>query len=133
MGSQYVQKGIDLKDRFHYDPAKNVFHVNLDGLEVKSADDLKRIEFLVAETLSPLNKRVSTIVNYDNFEIDSSLIKPYTEMVNRLMEHFYLDVTRYTSCNELRKQLGLALEEENVTPNIFKTSAEAEVALKALK
>lgn len=53
-------------------------------------------------------------------------------MVNRLMEHFYKDVTRYTTSQSLHDQLENALKKANVVPNIFDSSDEAEKVLRSL-
>ena len=123
---------IPLEKRFTYDEKSNRFYVNFHNLRINENDEIHKIEFLVAEKLSHLEKRVSAIVNYEKFTISENLLEPYSRMVNRLMEHFYSGVTRYTSSEDLKEDLEKGFKGENITPNIFGTSIEAENALKGI-
>ncbi|TWI75544.1 propionate CoA-transferase [Desulfobotulus alkaliphilus] len=118
-----------LEKRFSYDPEKNRFYVNFENYSIDSERDIHRIEFLVAEQLSHLDKRVDAIVNYENFNIKQDLMQNYTNMVNRLMEHFYAGVTRYTTSASLREELGKSLQQQQVKPNFYSSNEDAERAL----
>lgn len=126
------EKNPPLDKRFIYDSEHNRFYVNFQNLRIDTINDVFRIEYLVAAKLSHLNKRVSAIVNYENFDIDEELLIPYSRMVNRLMEHFYSGVTRYTSSDHLKEDLEKGFKGENIAPNIFGSSNEAENALEDL-
>ena len=78
---------------------------------------------------TPLGKRVSTIVNYDNFTIGPDLIEPWTEMVERVVRLYYNSVTRYTTSAFLRMKLGDALKGRDVAPHIYESAEEARAAL----
>ncbi|MDY0163474.1 hypothetical protein [Desulfobotulus sp.] len=120
-----------LEQRFHYDPDKNRFYVNFENYSVQTLREIQRIEFLVAEHLSHLGKRVDAIINYENFNIKQELMNDYANMVNRLMEHFYAGVTRYTTSRSLRDDLGKSLQQQRVKPNFYSSNEDAERALKA--
>lgn len=131
-----TNKGADssltLEQRFKYEPEKNLFYVNFKDFTVNSKSDVGKIEFMVASELSGVGKKVHALVNYENFYINSEIVEDYTCMVNRLMEHFYQDVTRYTTSQSIHSQLESALKKANVVPNIFDSSEEAEKVLRTL-
>lgn len=131
-GHPVAASGMKFEERFRYDPEKNLFYVNFKDLTVNSRSDVGRIEFMVASELSGVGKKVHALVNYENFYINSDIVEDYTSMVNRLMEHFYQDVTRYTTSQSLHTQLESALKKANVIPNIFDSSEEAEKVLRLL-
>jgi hypothetical protein len=126
------ESDIKFEERFRYEPEKNLFYVNFKDFTVNSKNDVSRIEFMVASELSGVGKKVHALVNYENFYINSDIVEDYTSMINRLMEHFYQDVTRYTTSQSLHSQLENALKKANVVPNIFDSSEEAEKVLRLL-
>lgn len=120
---------ISLKDRLSYDPEKNLFFVNFEQYAVKTPEDVQEIEDAVSGMLAPLDKKVYTIVNYDNFTISPEMVDAYTQMVKRLVYRYYTDVTRYTTSAFLRMKLGDALSKRAVSPHIYESREEAETAL----
>jgi propionate CoA-transferase len=128
-----LPKSLPLEQRFSYDEKLNRFYVNFQNLTIDNINDIFRIEYLVAQHLSELGKKVSAIVNYENFYLEEELLIPYSRMVNRLMEHFYEGVTRYTSSEGLREDLEKGFKGANIAPNIFGTINEAETALQSLQ
>ncbi|WP_027358470.1 CBS domain-containing protein [Desulforegula conservatrix] len=127
-----ADSSLTLEQRFKYEPEKNLFYVNFKDFTVNSKSDVGKIEFMVASELSGVGKKVHALVNYENFYINSEIVEDYTCMVNRLMEHFYQDVTRYTTSQSIHSQLESALKKANVVPNIFDSSEEAEKVLRTL-
>lgn len=118
-----------LKNRFSYDPGKNLFFVDFAGYAIKTKSQIREVEARVKEMLEPLGKKVKTIVNYDDFFIDPDLIDEYTEMVKNLVERYYSGVTRYTTSVFVRTMLGDALEKRKVSPRIYENSEQAGKAL----
>jgi len=121
---------LTLDERLSYDPKENLFFVNFEGYSVNSWDDIADIQSHVERILAPLDKKVYTIVNYDNFSISADLLEAYSEMVKGLVERFYTGVTRYTTSAFLRMKIGDALNRRNVAPHIYESRAEARRALK---
>src|SRR5215212_2912965 len=72
---------VPLEQRFVYDSQQNVLFVNLSHFTVKTLEDVEQIRTTVAQRLSPLDKKVYAIVNYDGFRIDPDLIDPYFDRV----------------------------------------------------
>ncbi len=120
---------LSIDKRLSYDRQRNLFFVNFEGYAIKSRADIRQAEEKVREILEPLGHKVYTVVNYDNFHIDSDLIPEYTQMIKRLSDDLYSGVTRYTTSTFLRAKLGDALLRFNITPHIYKTADEALEAL----
>jgi propionate CoA-transferase len=118
-----------LDERLSYDPAKNLFFLNFEGLAVRSREDIERIRATVSGQLEPLGKRVFAIVNYDNFSITPELLQEYMDMVRDVVQRYYAGVTRYTTSAFLRARLGDALREHDLTPHLYETAAEAAARL----
>ena len=118
-----------LDERLSYDPAKNLFFLNFEGLAVRSREDIERIRAAVAGKVEPLGKKVFAIVNYDNFSITPELLQSYMDMVSDVVQRYYVGVTRYTTSAFLRARLGDALREHDLTPHLYETAAEAAARL----
>jgi propionate CoA-transferase len=121
---------LTLEERLIYDPSENLFFVNFEGHSIKTRQDIQDAKEAVEKILSPLGKKVYTIVNYDNFTILPDLVDEYTEMVKYLVNKYYSGVTRYTTSTFLRMKLGDALQKRGVKPHIYESSEEAHKALK---
>jgi propionate CoA-transferase len=120
---------IPLHDRLIYNPKENIFFVNFEGYTVRSRETIQQVEQSVANILTPLNRKVYTIVNYDNFDIRSDLVDDYSAMVSRLVNRFYSKVTRYTTSAFLRMKIGGALANRGVAPHIYESQQEARAVL----
>lgn len=123
---------LKLEDRLTFDAQENIFFVNFEGYAVKLRQEITDIQKAVEKVLKPLDQKVHTIVNYDNFTILPELVDEYTEMVKYLMDNYYSGVTRYTTSAFLRMKLGDALKKRSVAPHIYESSEEASQALKEL-
>jgi propionate CoA-transferase len=117
---------IPLDRRFIYDPQQNLFFINFEGLVVKTAADIDAIRDIVATRLTPVDRKVYVIVNYDNFTILPDLVDAYSDMVKGLVDRFYSGVTRYTTSGFLRVKLGDALQKRHVAPHIYESAEEAQ-------
>jgi propionate CoA-transferase len=121
---------VTLEERLTFDPKENLFFVNFEGYSIKTSPDVHNVKAAVERIVSPLGKKVFTIVNYDNFTILPEVVDEYTDMVKYLVDHYYSGVTRYTTSTFLRMKLGDALKRRDVAPHIFESSDEARQALK---
>jgi len=120
---------IPLSQRLTYDAEKNLFFLNFEGLDIRSKDDIARVEQAVDECLKQVGHRVFAVVNYDRFAILPELVDDYIAMVKGVVERHYHDVTRYTSNTFLRVKLGEALEKRKVAAHLYETAGEAEACL----
>jgi propionate CoA-transferase len=114
-----------MAERLTYDAGQNLFFLDFSGLDVRSADDIGRIETAVESALAPIGHKVNAIVNYDRFSILPELIDDYIAMVKGVVDRHYHDVTRYTSSTFLRMKLGEALEKRQIAARISATAEEA--------
>jgi propionate CoA-transferase len=121
---------LTLKERLTYDPKENLFFVNFEGYAIKTSQDVHNVKEAVERIVSPIGKRVYTIVNYDNFSILPDIVDEYTGMVKYLVDQYYSGVTRYTTSTFLRMKLGGALQKRDVAPHIYESSEEARQALR---
>jgi propionate CoA-transferase len=120
---------LTLDERLTYDPQENLFFVNFEGFAVNTSQKVQDIKDAVEKILAPLDKKVYTIVNYDNFTILPDIVDEYTDMVKYLVNTYYSGVTRYTTSTFLRMKLGDALKKRDVAPHIYESSAEAKERL----
>ena len=129
MGLRDLMAARPLDQRLSYDPVKNRFFLNFEGLAIRSHDDIERIRAAVRNQVEPLGKKVFAIVNYDNFSITPELMQEYMDMVSDVVRLYYLGVTRYTTNTFLRAQLGDALRQRDLAPQLYETAAEAAARL----
>ena len=120
---------LSLEERLTYDAKENLFFVNFEGYAVKTLQQVEDIKNAVEKIVAPLNQKVYTIVNYDNFTILPDIVDEYTDMVKHLVENYYSGVTRYTTSTFLRMKLGDALKKRKVAPHIYESGEEARKAL----
>jgi propionate CoA-transferase len=130
MGLSEDLLALTLEERLIYDPLENLFFVNFEGHSIKTRQDIHDVKQAVKKILAPLERKVYTIVNYDNFTILPDLVDEYTEMVKYVVNKYYTGVTRYTTSTFLRMKLGDALQKRGVKPHIYESSEEAKRALK---
>ena len=132
MGLRDNMLSLPLEQRFSYDAEQNVFFINFERLAVRAAEDIERIRLAIESRLAPLKKKVFGIVNYENFTIAPELTDAFGDMVQRLVDHFYYGVTRYTTSSFLRLKLGEALQRRHVAPHIYESAEEARAHLREL-
>jgi propionate CoA-transferase len=116
---------LPLPQRLRYDAGRNIFFINFEGLEVRTAAEIDEIHISVAQHLAPLQRKVPAIVNYDNFSIAPELMDDYIAMVRDLTERFYSRVTRYTTSTFMRSYFGRALRAQDAEPALYATPEEA--------
>jgi propionate CoA-transferase len=120
---------VPMEKRFSYQPESNLLFLNFEGLAVHDRRVIEEIRGNVARVCGALDRRVHTIVNYDNFSIAPELVDEYWAMVRDVVERYYERVTRYTTSAFLRLKLGDALKQRNQAPHIFESRDEARAAL----
>ena len=117
--------GLGLAQRVTYDVQRNILFLNLEGMHVKTRDDVDRVRRVVEEKVHEIGRKVALVVNYDNFLIDATVADTYAAMVRYMETHYYSTASRYTTSAFLRLKLGEALSRRRVAAHIFETSAEA--------
>ena len=130
MGLREQIVAAPLSRRLTYDPETNQFFVNFEALSINDRQDIANIKTAIEKILKPLDRKVYTIVNYDNFYIRPDLEDEYIGLIKYLMEVYYERATRYTTSAFLRMKLGDALKSKQVSPQMYGTCEEAQKALK---
>lgn len=130
MGLRREMLNVPIENRITYDEEQNTFFANFEYLTIRKPEDISAIETYAHKILEPLNKRVKTIINYDNFDILPELIDEYMDMVKQLGDRYYDSVTRYTTSTFMRMKLGDSLKERGMPPHIYDCMVKAGAALK---
>jgi len=115
---------IPMEDRFKYQAEDNIFFINLENYYMKTSDEIQEMKQLVGSILEPLDRKVHTVANYDNFNVSPHLVDEYVEMV-KYAAQYYENVTRYTTSTFLRMKLGDELQKRGVAPHIYESKEEA--------
>ena len=118
--------GIGLAERVSYDAERNTLFLNLEGMHVRTRDDVDRVRRAVEERCQAIGKKVALVVNYDDFLIDAAVADTYAAMVRYMETHYYTTASRYTTSAFLRMKLGEALARRRVAAHIFETKDEAQ-------
>jgi len=121
---------LPMDRRFNYDANQNILFLNFEGLNIRSKEQVEQIRTLVEKSVAGLQKRVYTIVNYDNFQIEPEILDEYMDMVRDVVTNFYSGVTRYTTSTFMRARLGDALEKRTLAAHIYESANEALAELK---
>ncbi|HRE18363.1 MAG TPA: acyl CoA:acetate/3-ketoacid CoA transferase [Rhodocyclaceae bacterium] len=121
---------LPMDRRFNYDAAQNILFLNFEGLNIRTKAQIEQIRVLVEKSVAGLNKRVYTIVNYDNFQIEPEVLDEYMDMVRDVVTRLYSGVTRYTTSTFMRARLGDALEKRTLAAHIYESANEALAELK---
>jgi propionate CoA-transferase len=117
--------GLGMSQRLSYDPERNMLFLNMEGLHVKTRDDVDRVRRVIEERAQEIGKKFALVVNYDGFMIDASVSDTYAAMVRYMEMHYYTTAVRYTTSAFMRMKLGEALGRRRVSAHIFETSEEA--------
>ena len=119
MGLRERLLDIRIEERLSYDEASNTVYMNYAGMRIRSAEQIREIVAAVDRLLSPLGRRVYSVVNYEHFHCDDECFADYVDAVKYVEERYYLGVKRYTSGAFLRHQLGSELAKRQVTAEVL--------------
>jgi propionate CoA-transferase len=127
MGLQEILLGMTFSDRLSYDPERNIFFANLEGLHIRTLEDVDMIRREYESRLRAIGQKVNLVANYDSFELDQSVSENYFSMISYLEQRYYATASRYTTSAFMRLKLGDALTERALSPHVFETLDEAHV------
>jgi propionate CoA-transferase len=108
---------LRMQDRLDYDAESNTVFMDYSGMHVRSPSDVRDIVNAVDALLSPLGRRVHSIVNYDRFHLDESAVHAYAEAVRFVEETYYVPggVTRHSTNAFIRLKLGRELSKRRLS------------------
>jgi propionate CoA-transferase len=129
MGLDDTLLSLRLEDRISYDAARNQLFLNLEGLTLRTRDDVDRWRRVLDERLGAIGRKVLAVVNYDGFVVDPAVADTYAALVRYIDTHYYAAVSRYTTSAFMRAKLGESLARRSVAPHIFESADEAHAYL----
>ena len=129
MGLKDSLLAIALPERISWQPDRNRLFLNFQGLRLLTPKDAQDVQEAVERQCQAIGHRVDVVVNYDGFEILEPAMEAYARVVEHMVEHYYGQVTRYSTSAFLRDKLGAAIRERGLAPHIYETRAEAEAAI----
>jgi propionate CoA-transferase len=100
---------LGLPQRISYDAERNILFLNFEGLHVRSSEDVRAIESIVARRCIEIGRAVAVAVNYDAFRVDDHVAVEYGEMVRHVAQTYYKRFTRYTAAAFMRVKLRRTL------------------------
>jgi propionate CoA-transferase len=118
---------VPLEARFAYDTQRNLFFLNLEGVSVRTLDELQGSAAVIERRLAEVGRSVNLVVNYDNFMLSAELSDAFASAV-RGLSRYYESVTRYSTSAFLRLKLADQLADRGLAPHLYETRAEAIVA-----
>ena len=128
MGLERVLAGLSIAERITYDQSRNILFLNYEGLHLKTLEDIEQVRAEIESRCRSIGKRVTTIANYEGFELDQSVSDAYFTLVAYIQSRYYKSVSRYTTNAFMRLKLSDALAQRELGP-VFETGAEAHRAV----
>ena len=125
MGLEQTLLGLTIADRISYDAERNILFSNLEGMHIRTIEDVELIRREFEAKCKGIGRKVKLIANYDAFELDPAVSDAYFSMISYLQQRYYETASRYTTSAFLRLKIGGALAERDLGPNVFETMAEA--------
>ncbi len=106
MGLKDELLAIPLESRFAFDPERNMFFLNMEGMSLVTSEDVEAIRAEVARRLAAIGRKVHMIVNHDYFYVAPPVADDYNTAVHWLSDRYYASATRYTTSSFDRLQRG---------------------------
>lgn len=120
---------LGMTQRIHFDTDREILFINLAKMTIRTPADMEEVKVHVERVLTPLQRKVDVVVNYDQTQIDEHLTHAWSDMVDDLEARLYKRVTRYSTSAFLRRKLGQTLERRRRV-TIFDSERAAEAALR---
>ena len=120
--------GLSIAERITYDQSRNILFLNYEGLHLQTLDDIEQVRVEIESRCKSIGKRVTTIANYEGFELDQSISDAYFTMVAYIQNRYYKSVSRYTTNPFMRLKLSDALAQRELGA-VLGSGAEAHEAV----
>ncbi|ADG79591.1 Coenzyme A transferase OS=Tsukamurella paurometabola (strain ATCC 8368 / DSM / CCUG 35730 /CIP 100753 / JCM 10117 / KCTC 9821 / NBRC 16120 / NCIMB 702349/ NCTC 13040) OX=521096 GN=Tpau_2996 PE=4 SV=1 [Tsukamurella paurometabola] len=115
---------VPLEARFSYDEKRNIFFLNLEGIAVRTEEDIQGAFVEIDQRLAAIGRQVNMVVNYDNFSLPPELADSFAACV-RTTNRYCETVTRYTTSAFLRLKLADHLADRGLAPHLYESRGEA--------
>jgi len=120
---------LNIEDRIRLDADGNSLFLDFSGMRVRSTRDIDEIINAVDATLKPHGRRVTAIVNYDSFSVDTDVADQYMDAVQYVEKTYYDKVSRYTTSGFMRLKLAHELGKRDVTTSVVESHSDAKTEL----
>jgi propionate CoA-transferase len=131
MNLERLLVGLSYAERVSYDQERNILFLNYEGLQLKTLDDIELVRSELETRCRAIGRRVSTIANYDGFELDPAIADAYFTMLTYMQNRYYKSVSRYTTSAFMRIKLLDALAKRDLAPHVFESREKAHELLES--
>jgi propionate CoA-transferase len=121
--------GLSVAERISYDQGRNILFLNYEGLHLRTLEDIELVRSELETRCRAIGRRVSTVANYDGFELDPAITDAYFTMLTYMQNRYYKSVSRYTTSAFMRLKLLNALAERDLAPHVFESRDEAQAMI----
>ena len=129
MNLERLLTGLSYAERVTYDQRRNILFLNYEGLRLKTLEDIELVREQLEARCRAIGRKVSTIANYDGFELDPAISDAYFAMLTYMQNRYYESVSRYTTSAFMRLKLLNALSERELAPHVFENREEAQAMM----
>ena len=123
---------LNMSQRVTFDPQRNILFVNLEGWHARSKKDIDELRKTLVEACQKVGKRVNSVVNHDGSKIAEALYDDYAEMIQYMLEHYYLTTARYATSAFARLKMKEAISKRGIRPHVFERKEAAQAFLEVV-
>jgi len=129
MNLERLLTGLSYAERVTYDQRRNILFLNYEGLRLRTLEDIELVREQLEARCRAIGRKVTTIANYDGFELDSAISDAYFAMLTYMQNRYYESVSRYTTSAFMRLKLLNALSERELAPHVFENREDAQAMI----
>jgi propionate CoA-transferase len=115
----------ELRTRMNYIPETNTLHLNFNGLELETQEDVDNIEKIVETACLQAGKKVNALINYNGFRVDDNLFDAFMKMGHTIINNYYCRVARHNTNDQTRARFEAEFNRRGLAANIFSSREEA--------
>jgi propionate CoA-transferase len=108
-----------------YQGGEDLLYMNFEGLRLDSEQDAADLAEQLEAALKSYGRKVSAVVNYDNFSLAPAAADRYWTMIRHNTEHYISSLTRYSTNAFFRHQLGERFAAARLDGRIYRSFDEA--------
>ncbi len=115
----------ELRTRVNYIPETNMLHLNFNGLELETQEDVDNIEKIVETACLQAGRKMNALINYNGFRVDDNLFDAFMKMGHAIIKKYYCRVARHNTNDETRARFAAEFSRRDLEANIFSSREEA--------
>lgn len=115
-GLRAAMLDLQIDQRLAFDTRSNTVFMDFSGLHIRTTADVEEVVAAVDDLLSPLERRVKAVINYDRFQLDEAAIESYANAVQHVQESYYVDggATRHSTNAFMRLKLDKEFDKRHI-------------------